>query len=217
MKDGNYRWGMLIDLNKCIGCDSCAIVCREMNKVSPTSNKRILHLGFDPRTNYHRIHLPLNCMQCENPPCVSVCPTTATFQRQDGIVDINHELCIGCSSCVFACPYGSRHISTGYPDEGNDGFDAFIGTCIKCDFCLLKIEYGLNNGAFPGTTRATTPECVLTCSAKAVVFGDLNDPESEISVKKKKLNARPLREELGTNPSTFYVFPDGYDEESSVT
>jgi molybdopterin-containing oxidoreductase family iron-sulfur binding subunit len=161
--------------------------------------------------------LPILCMQCEDAECVKVCPTKATKRREDGIITIDKDLCVGCRYCMVACPYGSRYFvpkwESYFPqgplpaplEKTNNPLDeygktAYIekygeGTAVKCDFCIDRVEKGEN------------PACVDACSAKARFFGDLDDPESEVSMLIKTARGFQLNPEFGTNPSVYYLPP----------
>ena len=156
----------------------------------------------------------MNCMHCSEPPCLDVCPSGATYQRNDGIVDIKNELCIGCGYCVVACPYFARTIS--FEDkvqfEIREGLQKQaivksdrIGICTKCNFCLQRVEDGLAKGLKPGTDPDAGPICVKFCIADALFFGDLDDTESHVSQLIREHETVCLQEELGTKPSVYYI------------
>lgn len=206
------RWGMVIDLQKCIGCDSCTIACKVENRTPPgVSYNVVLEQEFGQYPNVRRVSIPRPCMQCNEPPCVSVCPVNATYKREDGIVVIDAERCIGCRYCITACPYGARSFDFGesYEQEmqGADqvtapeyGVDRGarddkppVGTVRKCTFCLHRIAYG------------EEPACCETCIGDARWFGDLNDPDSKVSQLAASPRAFRLAEELGTEPNVYYL------------
>ena len=158
------RYGMVIDLFRCVGCSSCSAACRaEQGTPSGISfNKvKIIEIGTYPHAKMK--FLPMPCMHCKEPPCLEVCPTEATFKQDDGLVLINSDECIGCGACVVACPYGSRELLTEIKSyyEGNyptpyemvkqKGFKE--GTTVKCNFCLERLQKG------------RLPACVETCLA----------------------------------------------------
>jgi len=146
---------------------------------------------------------PMLCMHCQNPECVRVCPTGASYKREDGIVDIDQDKCIGCGSCILACPYDARTklfgIEPYYPERGftpceqalNPGHP--IGVVGKCDFCASRLAEGKE------------PACVQACPAKARHFGDLDNPNSEASKLVARRNAKQLLPDLGTEPSVYYI------------
>ena len=201
------RYGMLIDLSLCVGCNACTIAC----KVSNVTPKGVFFTHVDKVEtgkfpNTQSIFFPRACMQCADAPCVTVCPTNATYKRSDGIVMVDQDKCIGCRYCVAACPYGARtylkQIQSYFEsDEGTsqfeqDGYAQYqVGTVAKCEFCAKRVD------------QSYLPACVQTCPAVARHFGDLDDPNSEISQLIKSSNAVQLLPELGTNPSVYYVLP----------
>jgi phenylacetyl-CoA:acceptor oxidoreductase subunit 1 len=162
---------------------------------------------------------PVRCNQCKEAPCVDVCPTGATQQRDDGIVWIDADKCIGCRYCVIACPYQNRtflskdkdpgyfpgYSKTRFEKMGKKLYPHQIGTTMKCNFCMEKIDYGLANGLTPGVDRDATPACVNTCQARALTFGDIEDPDSPIAKLMVERKAFQLQKELGTDPSVYYV------------
>jgi tetrathionate reductase subunit B len=180
------RYAMAIDLNRCIGCDSCTVACKMENDV-PLGVWRIWvnrrEMGTYPRVS--RAFLPVLCNHCDNPICVYVCPVKATYRRkQDGVVVVDPHLCIGCKICMVACPYQMRYL------------DPIKRVAQKCDFCLHRVQAGLN------------PACVEGCPAGVMIFGDLNDPQSPVA---KLLSAKPaqrLKTSYGTYPQVFYLGKD---------
>lgn len=212
------RWGMAIDLLKCIGCYGCQMSCKAEHATPPgvtLAKVEVAETGTYPDVT--RVHMPLLCMQCNNPPCEAVCPTTATKIRDDGIVFVDESLCIGCKYCMVACPYGARY----YVDEwkgyfGEQGLTPYeeagyagrrSGVVVKCDYCKDRIDAGLAKGLVPGVDRDATPACVINCMAKARYFGDLDDPASEVSQLVAK-HGRQLNPEHGTDPNTHYLPSD---------
>jgi phenylacetyl-CoA:acceptor oxidoreductase subunit 1 len=153
-------------------------------------------------------------MHCSEPPCVDVCPSGATYQRKDGIVEIKNDLCIGCGYCVVACPYYARTISfedkilsesrKGLQNPAVINSDR-IGICTKCNFCLQRVEDGLAKGLTPGKDTDAGPLCVNYCIAEALFFGDLDDPDSKVSQLVRENKTICLQEELGTKPSVYYI------------
>jgi phenylacetyl-CoA:acceptor oxidoreductase 27-kDa subunit len=203
------RWGIAIDLGQCIGCDSCSIVCGQVH--GPESNWRFVYnLGIGPGPDQARVSVPMSCMHCANAPCVEVCPTTASFLRPDGIVGLDYEKCIGCGYCIMACPYDARVLSPlgkiALREGSTDGDAVEIAT--KCTMCAPKLDRGIALGCRPGVDAAATPECVVTCSARALTFGDLNDEQSPISRLLRSRDHRRLLEELGADPSVRFLLPE---------
>ncbi len=154
--------------------------------------------------------LPILCMQCEDPECLKVCPTKATTQREDGVVVIDKNLCVGCRYCIVACPYGARYFVKGWDsyfpaDQKLSAFEEHTksawmekygeGIVTKCDFCIDRVERGLK------------PGCIEGCPAKARFFGDLNDPESEVSLLIKTERGFKLNPEFGSDPHVYYLPP----------
>jgi len=198
------RYGMVIDLKRCAGCNSCTVACRA-EKGTPAG---IL---------YHRVEKyeagkypaarmqfrPILCMHCKEPACLKVCPTGATYRRDDGIVLVDHNKCMGCRYCVLACPYEARHalrsvdnyygMAARTPYEMVKQKDLDKGTAVKCDFCVARLEMG------------RLPACVETCPAQARYFGDLDDPLSEVCSLIAVSHGTVLREDLGTRPSVYYI------------
>jgi len=216
------KWGMVIDLEKCIGCQTCTVACKVGNFVPPNifwGKVDDYEIGEYP--NVTRMFLPRLCMHCEDAPCVAVCPTKASIKREDGIVYVDYEKCLGCGYCVVACPYNARALyknRKGYygkrtpyedfPYELRAPHQKYIvGTCTKCTFCMHKIDKGIAKGLKVGQDPEATPDCVLSCIAKARYFGDLDDPNSEVSKLIKQRRAFRLLEELGTKPSVYYLAP----------
>lgn len=210
------RLGMMIDLRKCIGCGSCAIVCAQAHDIPTNLWRRIVDCGLSSPPDRQRTCLPLSCMHCEKPSCLEVCPTGATYKRSDGIVDIDPEICMGCGYCILACPYGVRSI---IHDRGKEIEDAKssngngktgrreqrTGVSSKCDFCLSRVTAGLSRGVKPGALPDCSPLCVNACVSGALLFGDIDDSEGELSQRLIKNGAVRLQEELGTEPKIFYI------------
>ena len=176
------RWGMVIDLLRCIGCYGCQMSCKAENATPPgvtLARVEVEETGSYP--NVTRIPLPLLCMHCEEAPCERVCPTKATQIRPDGIVYVDQDECIGCKYCMIACPYGARYyVEEHKPYFGDQGFTPFeqfgyqkqkAGVVMKCDYCRERIDAGLARGLQPGVDREATPACVINCMAKARYFG----------------------------------------------
>ena len=210
---------MVVDLRKCIRCYACIAACRiEHFLPMGISWPKLVALetgGEHPTVSTYSVR----CNQCHDAPCVDVCPTGATQMRDDGIITIDQDKCVGCRYCVIACPYQNRTflskdkdkgffpgvIETDFEKAGKKLYPHTHGTTEKCNFCMERIDYGLENGLKPGMDRAATPACVNTCPAQALAFGDLDDPDSEISRLIRENHGFQLHEEYGTDPSVYFI------------
>ena len=218
-RESAVRWGMIVDLKKCVGCKACTVACKVENHTPPGVAYNVVleeEVGEYPDVRRQFIFRP--CMQCANSSCVKVCPTGATYHREDGIVAIDYDKCIGCRYCIAACPYGSR--SFDYGEDYHETPTAFesqpspeygenrkrekgkspSGNVRKCTFCLHRLKKGLS------------PACAETCMGRAIHFGNLNDPEGRCLVHGEKLQRllstrshMRLKEELGNEPSVYYL------------
>ena len=183
------RLAMVIDLRRCIGCHSCSIACKQENEVPLKFYRswvKQMEKGTYPLVS--TFSLPRLCNQCEKPVCVTVCPVKATFKREDGITLIDSRVCIGCKACIAACPYDARFVN---PEKGTKYFGR--GTADKCTFCAHRVDGGAK------------PACVLACPTKARHFGDLEDPNSEVSRIIAKNPVQTIKPHLGTEPHVFYI------------
>ncbi|NUM44134.1 MAG: 4Fe-4S dicluster domain-containing protein [Anaerolineales bacterium] len=207
-----YRWGMVIDIEKCIGCGYCTMACKASNDVSPEIYWNKL-FELDEIQGEKR-YMTVPCQHCENAPCVDACPVKATYHRADGIVMMDYDRCIGCRYCEVACPYGARSFNwKEYVGENSlvpmwgtpDVERRPRGVVEKCSFCYQKIDRGLENGLMPGVDPEATPACVSVCPTGARVFGDLNDPTSPVSILLEKNHVTRLRDDLGTEPRVYYI------------
>jgi len=202
------RWGMVIDLGRCVGCETCAVACKIAHDLPDgVFWNRVVTVGGagldvpggtveEPQA----FALPLACQHCADAPCVKVCPTGATHQRPDGIVLVDHDRCIGCRACVQACPYGARTFVRRPPRHAvgfalGDGTRHVQGVVEKCTFCSERVDQGLE------------PVCVTVCPARARFFGDLGDPGSVVSRLIAERGGETLHPELGTRPSVYYLRP----------
>lgn len=210
------RWIMVIDLRKCTGCMGCTIACVTENKLPPGIFYRPVFTETQGKfPNVSRRFIPRPCMQCDKPPCTSVCPVKATWKREDGIVVIDYDKCIGCGYCIMACPYSARSFDKGFfsSDFEGDGPQPYetvaaheygedrvqsrdsspVGNARKCHFCIHRIEKGL------------LPACTVSCMGRATFFGDGNDPKSLVSELIGKPNVMRLKNEIGTEPKVYYL------------
>lgn len=185
------RYVMVIDQRRCIGCHSCTIACRTWNKlpVDIVYNPVLTEGTLGTFPNVHRNWTPMLCQHCDKPPCVAQCPNGASIKDDDGTVWVDYTKCMACKVCVNACPYGMRDVSKTEPF-----FHRFVR---KCTFCREKRQ--LDPDALP--------YCVLTCHQKARIFGDIDDPNSEVSKLIGSVETVRLFEDLGTGPAIYYI-PD---------
>jgi phenylacetyl-CoA:acceptor oxidoreductase subunit 1 len=208
------RWGMVIDLRRCVGCQTCTIACKQEHGLPPgTAWRFVADVEIGEYPDVRRLFLPMQCMHCAEPPCVPVCPTGASRQRADGIVWVHHDACVGCGYCAVACPYHARHLvreAEGYfgaptPPERLEARPGRHGVMTKCTFCRERVDEGLARGLVPGVDAEATPTCSVACIANAIVFGDLDDPSSRVARLIADGRAQPLTPEAGTRPSVYYL------------
>ena len=200
------RLGLLIDLDTCVDCHGCATACKQWNTsgtLGPLTDleayednpdgawlNRIRTYEVESESESRTVHFPMSCLHCENADCVTVCPTGASYKREeDGIVLVDQDKCMGCNLCAWACPYGAREL------------DQQQGVMKKCTLCVDRIY----DQQLPEDERK--PACVLTCPTKSRLFGDFDDPDSEVSQAMANRNAVDLMPELGYQPTNKYLQP----------
>ncbi|MEW5869788.1 MAG: 4Fe-4S dicluster domain-containing protein [Chloroflexota bacterium] len=211
---GKHHWGMVIDLEKCIGCEYCLRACSAANDVATDKPWNIVVPEENSAGSPFFFSRP--CLHCQDAPCVEVCPVKATYVREDGLVIMDYDRCIGCRYCEVACPYDARKFNWEARTDVNPYIPTWgiaeverrpRGVIEKCTFCVHRIDYGMEVGLTPGVDMQATPACVNICPVKARKFGDLKDPNSEVSQLIANNPAFVLREELGTEPSVYYLPP----------
>ncbi len=176
------NYGFAIDLRKCIGCHACTIACKAEHEIPVGVNRcwvKTVEKGTFPDTR--RFFFPVLCNQCDQAPCERICPTNALFKRHDGIVDLHGDSCIGCRACMVACPYDQLFI------------DPNTHTAEKCNFCANRVENEL------------LPACVSVCPTECRIFGDLDDPASEVAQIAHRDAVSVRKPEKGTIPKVFYI------------
>jgi menaquinone reductase, iron-sulfur cluster-binding subunit len=221
------RWGMVIDVDKCTACQACVVACKVENNIpSPTADDALKNrtiswmtlvpLRSETSENQKATFLPRPCMQCDQPPCIRVCPVDATNISEEGIVRQIYARCIGCRYCTNACPYTVRYFNW-HPPEWPEEAQAYLnpdvsirpkGVVEKCTFCHHRLQKAKEEARAeerelrPGDY---IPACVEICPADAMFFGDLDDPGSQVSQLAKSPRAFRLLEELGTEPKVIYL------------
>jgi len=219
-------YGYGLDLSRCIGCRRCVYACVEENNQSLDPQihwitvlrfkKGEKWIDLENSEKYYNppqvpeedfFYMPVQCQQCENPPCIKACPTKATWKEPDGIVVIDYNWCIGCRYCMAACPYGARRFNWGEPKRPSDKLNTkthylgnrprYRGVVEKCTFCIQR------------TRRGRYPACVEACPVGARKFGNLLDPDSEIRYTIKHKRVFRLKEDLNTSPKFYYFFAYG--------
>jgi Fe-S-cluster-containing dehydrogenase component len=207
------KWVMVIDLAKCSGCATCTTACAEAHDCPPDRQWiKVFKMQDSPNTAPY--WFPKPCFHCDNPPCTKVCPVGATYKREDGIVLIDNERCIGCRFCMAACPYSTRYFNWGRsakpshahePYSPEKGYPRRVGTAEKCDFCPEMAKHG------------QLPHCITACDMGALYFGDQNE-DAVTNAHGETLRFSQLMEEragyryledLGTEPRVFYLPPKG--------
>jgi Fe-S-cluster-containing dehydrogenase component len=211
---GEHHWGMVISLDKCIGCEYCMRACNATNDVLEASPWNVVIP--DKTTAGNTFFLSRPCLHCQNAPCVEVCPVKATYHREDGLVVMDYDRCIGCRYCQVACPYDARQFNWEERTDVNQYVPAWgepeierrtRGVIEKCTFCIHRIDAGLAKGFMPGEDREATPACVNICPVGARTFGNLKDENSKVSQLIVSNPTLRLRDDLGTDTSVYYIPP----------
>lgn len=221
------RWGMVIDLDRCTGCQACVVACKAENNVpfsTPEQEKRnraiswmsVLTVREGEFPEIKERFLPRPCMHCDNPPCVKVCPVGATYKNPEGIVAQVYTRCIGCRYCTNNCPYTLKYFNyfrPQWPKEmknylNPDVSPRQVGVVEKCTFCHHRLQKAKEKARFEKRELKEedyVPACVQTCPTYAISFGDLNNPKSTVFRLVQSSRAFRLLEELGTEPKVFYL------------
>lgn len=194
------HYAMVIDLNTCVGCNACMAACAMENQTPVWKNKWRTYVPekeIGTSEMVRRRFFPRLCNHCDNPPCLTVCPTGATYKRADGIVLIDPDRCMGCRACAMACPYDARYEVT-YDDikTGKEFYGELQRTSPsmdKCSFCAHRVDKGMK------------PACVETCVGSARQFGDLDNPSDPVTQLVASGVAQPLMPHLGTRPNVYYI------------
>jgi molybdopterin-containing oxidoreductase family iron-sulfur binding subunit len=222
------RWGMVIDLDRCTGCQACVVACKAENNVpvvtprEAQAGRLMLWMTVIPEVEgeFPRVRArftPRPCMQCENPPCVKVCPVQAMTKSPEGIVSHVFARCIGCRFCVQACPYGVTYFNWQAPSWPADLREALnpdfairpTGVVEMCDFCHHRLQHAREEARADGREvrgeGEYVPACVQACPARALIFGDLDDPNTAASRLAHSPRAFRMLEDLGTAPKVYYL------------
>jgi len=176
------RYVMVIDQSRCVACMACVVACKRENNVPMEHFRtRVVEMVRGEFPNLRSEMRSELCNHCDHPPCVSICPTGASHKEKDGTVQIERRKCVGCKACIAACPYDVRYI---HPEHG---------WADKCSFCQHRLKEGKE------------PACVATCIGRSRMFGDLDDPDSEVSIILRENSWRTLKPEVGTQPHVYYI------------
>jgi menaquinone reductase, iron-sulfur cluster-binding subunit len=217
------RWGLVIDLDRCTACQACVVACKHENNLAfstpdiAAQGRLMTWVQLVPiETRTGGTTLPLMCQQCDRPPCADVCPTSATYRNPEGIVVQVYPRCIGCRYCTNACPYAVKVFNWATPEWPEPMLamrnpDVSIrpkGVVEKCTFCHHRLMAARERARAAGRELAPddyVPACVQTCPSEAMVFGDLDDPHSEVAALADSQRAFRFMEELGTKPKVIYL------------
>ena len=217
-------WGMVIDLDRCTGCQACVMACKSENNVPAVGEKeakrerviswmQVLTETDEEHQGEKMRFIPRPCLQCDDPPCTKVCPVYATYRNPEGIVAQIYARCIGCRFCMAACPYNAKYFNwhTYQKEAPGQNPDVSVrpkGVVEKCTFChhrLQKVREKELAEKRDFDPREYVPACAEACLAQAIVFGDLSDPGSEVAKLARSPRAFKLQEELGTKPKVIYL------------
>ncbi|MBI3924795.1 MAG: 4Fe-4S dicluster domain-containing protein [Armatimonadetes bacterium] len=226
-KGNGARWGMVIDLDRCTGCQACTVACKAENNI-PSSNPEqaakgriiswmaVIPMSEGTYPELRTRFLPRPCMHCDHPPCIKVCPVGATFIDEEGLVGQIYARCIGCRYCTNNCPYTVKSfnwLKPAWPEEMHGMLNPCVsvrpkGVVEKCTFCHHRLQMARDDARAqdrelqPGDY---TPACAEACPTRAIAFGDLNDPESDVALLSRDARAFTLLEDLGTEPKVHYL------------
>jgi len=220
------RYAIVADLNRCVGCQTCTSACKHANATAPGVQwRKVLDFEAGEFPEVRRSFVPVGCMHCENPSCMEVCPSTATGQREDGIVTIDYDKCIGCAYCAVSCPYQARfrvdQPAAAYKGkrmrhEAKREDPARLGVAQKCTLCVDRIDEGVAQGLTPGVDLNATPACVASCISGALSMGDLDDPDSNVSTLLREKRHFRMHEELGNGPQIYYLYEGKIGNEEPI-
>ncbi len=217
-------WGMVIDLDRCTGCQACVMACKAENNVPAVgaheakrgriiSWMQVLTERDEENHSEKMRFIPRPCLQCDDPPCTKVCPVYATYRNPEGIVAQIYARCIGCRFCMAACPYNAKYFNwhryqKEAPGQNPDVSVREKGVVEKCTFCHHRLQKARERALVEKRQFDPVeyvPACAEACPAKAIVFGDLADPASEVAQLSRSPRAFKLNEELGTKPKVIYL------------